>query len=275
MYVEQKLYIKNCQIHFYTNENTNGKALVFLHGASMDHKSFDAQMIYFSEKGYKVISIDLRGHGKSLPIPIGDRYDINIIADDIKMVLDFLDISKATVIGHSFGGYVAQAFAYKYPENVEGIVLLGCTDLADVGNLFYKFLYKIMPKILKRMSLESFRKQTLAELALNEDVKEYARVAMRHISKEDFEKIIMVGMDCLYMDCGVDSSYRIKVPFLLTHGSEDKANHEIFPKSAKKWVQKEKECEYITVENAGHTAHMDNPLGFNEILYTFLKKHNL
>ena len=77
----------------------------------------------------QVICIDLPGHGKTGIF--GDVHTMELMADVVNAVLTELNISRATILGHSMGGYVSLAFAEKYPEKISGIVLLNSTPEAD------------------------------------------------------------------------------------------------------------------------------------------------
>ena len=56
---------------------------------------------------------------------------MEMMADEVKAVLDYENITQCTLVGHSMGGYVALAFAERFPKNVEGLVLLNSTPLPD------------------------------------------------------------------------------------------------------------------------------------------------
>lgn len=75
----------------------------------------------------RVVVVDLRGHGRSLPVRGG--FGLEQQADDVRMVLEQLDLSDAVLVGHSGGGYAALAFAVRFPEvaraRVRGIVTVG------------------------------------------------------------------------------------------------------------------------------------------------------
>ena len=80
-------------------------------------------------KNYRVVTIDLLGHGKTEPRGYVHTMEDN--ADVVNEVLSHLKIEKAILIGHSMGGYVALAFAELYPEKVQGLVLLNSTSKPD------------------------------------------------------------------------------------------------------------------------------------------------
>lgn len=258
------------KIHYWMEGPEKGTKIVLSHGATLDHHSFDQQIQALLDNGFQVITWDMRGHGKSEPI--GKDLTIEILADDLKAVIEAIGIKKAVFVGHSLGGYVVQKFIHKNPEMAEKAVIIACTDIAKKPNFFFEALYKLMPGLLKRMSLDSFRERTLKELSISQDVKSYASKAMEHITKEDFIKIIASGVEAMWSDLGVSEAYRIPIPFLLTHGENDLANGKVFHKQSPRWAAKEPNCYYEIIPNAGHTAHMDNPEAFDKLLIDFLFK---
>ncbi len=96
-----------------------GEPIVMIHGLGWDTRSWDNQFAEFA-KQYKVIRYDMRGFGKS-DMPTDQPY---AHADDLKALLDHLDVNAAHVIGHSFGGEIAINFALAYPEATRSLVLI-------------------------------------------------------------------------------------------------------------------------------------------------------
>ncbi len=122
----KQIIYKNTKISF--SDSGKGTALVFLHGFLENSKMWDYFTPDFSKK-FRVISIDLLGHGNTEPM--GYIHSMEDNADAVHAVLSELKIRKAVFIGHSMGGYVALAFAELYADNVKGIVLLNSTSRAD------------------------------------------------------------------------------------------------------------------------------------------------
>ena len=102
--------------------------MVLLHGFLENATMWDSYMTSFTEK-YRVITIDLLGHGKSECL--GYVHTMEDQADMVYAVLQHLKIRKSIFVGHSMGGYVALAFAELYPEYIKGLVLLNSTTFAD------------------------------------------------------------------------------------------------------------------------------------------------
>ncbi len=108
-----------------------GDPIVEIHGFGSKKESFMAQTPVLS-KQFKVISFDNRGSGKSeRPNTL---YSMDMFADDLKGLLDYLKIKKTHIIGLSMGGMIALTFISKYPKQVNKLVLIN--TLAKLPNNF-------------------------------------------------------------------------------------------------------------------------------------------
>ena len=105
-----------------------GTSLVLLHGF-LENLSMWNCLKDSMEGNYRLICIDLLGHGKTQNL--GYIHKMEDHSEMVKRTIDHLDIGKVKLVGHSMGGYVALAFAEKYPEMVGGICLLNSTPLPD------------------------------------------------------------------------------------------------------------------------------------------------
>lgn len=104
-----------------------GKAVILIHGFAEDHSIWEKQTA-FLQMHYHILIPDLPGTGGSaLTTPL----TIESMADFIYAIMVAEKTSQATVIGHSMGGYVALAFAEKYPHLLEGLGLFSSTGKAD------------------------------------------------------------------------------------------------------------------------------------------------
>src|SRR5262249_27093240 len=79
-----------------------GQPIVFHHGWPLSSDDWDTQMLFFLGKGYRVIGIDRRGHGRSAQV--ADGHDMDHFAADVAAVAAHLDLRNAVHIGHSTGG---------------------------------------------------------------------------------------------------------------------------------------------------------------------------
>jgi non-heme chloroperoxidase len=79
-----------------------GQPIVFSHGWPLSADDWDAQMLFFLGKGYRVIAHDRRGHGRSTQV--GDGHDMDHYADDLAALIAHLDLRDTIHVGHSTGG---------------------------------------------------------------------------------------------------------------------------------------------------------------------------
>ncbi len=98
-----------------------GEALVLIHGHPVSHVTWDEQAAILRDE-CRVIRPDLRGLGAS-SVPPGP-YSMELLANDLAALLDVLGIERATVVGHSLGGYVALAFYRRFAARVRGLGLV-------------------------------------------------------------------------------------------------------------------------------------------------------
>jgi non-heme chloroperoxidase len=104
----------------------NALPIVFHHGWPLSSDDWDAQMLYFVGKGYRVIAHDRRGHGRSSQV--SDGHDMDHYAADVAAVVEHLDLRKAVYIGHSTGGGEATHYVARHGQaqgRVAKLVLIG------------------------------------------------------------------------------------------------------------------------------------------------------
>ena len=92
----------------------DAEVLFFHHGWPLSSDDWDAQLLYFLGKGYRVVAHDRRGHGRSSQV--WDGHDMDHYADDIAAVVKHLGIDKAVHIGHSTGGGEVAHYIAKHGE---------------------------------------------------------------------------------------------------------------------------------------------------------------
>jgi pimeloyl-ACP methyl ester carboxylesterase len=109
-------------------ESGKGKTIVILHGFSESSKIWDSFREQLSES-YHVIVIDLAGHGKSEVVePV---HTMELQADVVYEALQNRKVKKCLLVGHSMGGYIALAFAAKYPGILKGLCLFHSHPFPD------------------------------------------------------------------------------------------------------------------------------------------------
>jgi len=108
-----------------------GRTILLIHGF-LGAKEIWLDLESRLAKNFKVVSIDLPGHGQS--DCIGYVHNMELLAECCKSLLNHLSIRKAIVVGHSLGGYVSLAFGEKFPDSVLGLMLVNSTAKGDSDN---------------------------------------------------------------------------------------------------------------------------------------------
>lgn len=111
-----------------------GAPLVLIHGVGGDSSNWDDIVPQLAPK-FRVITVDLRGHGRSPPIR--SACTVKDLARDVTQVMEALEVRSAHVAGFSLGGQVAQSIALEWPQRVEKLALVstvaGRTDAERAG----------------------------------------------------------------------------------------------------------------------------------------------
>lgn len=122
----QNAEFKKIKVHY--TDSGKGRVIVLLHGFLGSHEIW-SEFIKKLSKKFRVIAIDLPGHGKTPSI--GYYHSMELLAQSVKAVLDKVGVRRYVIAGHSMGGYASLAFAELYPENVSGLCLFHSTSTSD------------------------------------------------------------------------------------------------------------------------------------------------
>lgn len=251
-------------IHYWLAGPDDGPLVVFTHGASMDHRMFDAQIPPLVASGYRVLTWDVRGHGRSKPI--GEEFTVSAVAEDLRALIDHLDRETAALVGQSFGGYVSQELTLRRSERVEAVVVIGATDVTISPSRLERAGLTLSSTLLHLWPDSYLRSQIAQHTAVKPAVQRYAHEATRQLSKKEFITVWKAVKEYLHEE----RERRMPCPLLVTHGEHDEVG--IIATAAPAWAERER-CRYEVISDAGHNANQDNPAAFNDLLCSFLEEH--
>ncbi|MFC4353125.1 alpha/beta fold hydrolase [Fodinicurvata halophila] len=107
-----------------TQDWGSGQPIVFYHGWPLSSDDWDSQMLFFVEKGYRVVAHDRRSHGHSSQASNG--HDMDHYADDVAALVEHLDLRNAIHVGHSTGGGEAAHYVARHGKGrAAKLVLIG------------------------------------------------------------------------------------------------------------------------------------------------------
>lgn len=260
---------KNIRLHI--RDWGQGKPIVFIHGWPLSHEMYEYQFTQLPQHGYRCVGITLRGFGKSSK-PWG-TYNYDIFADDIKKVLEVLDLQDITLAGFSMGGAISLHYMARYKgERVSKLALFGAASPS-----FTKrpgFLYGLEPA-----TVDDFIKSCYTDRAkLNEDFGKIFFRSENTVSPKLGEWFHNMGMEasphataaCLITLRDTDlrnDMAKVNVPTTIFHATQDKI---CLFELAEAMAAGIKEAKLIRFENSGHGLFYEEKDKFNTELMNFV-----
>jgi pimeloyl-ACP methyl ester carboxylesterase len=218
-------------------------------------------------KTNRIIAIDLLGHGQS--DCLGYIHTIEDQADMVFAVLQHLEINKATLVGHSMGGYVALAFAELYLENLKSLVLMNSTSYED--------------------SLERKKNRDRAIKMVKKDYVTFVRLSIANLFSEANREILINEIEKVKLEAlktplqGIIAAQEgmkirkdrafilqtLKIPTLLILSKKDPVLD---------YQENIKQIENTDIQlatfNAGHMSHIENRDELLQVLLEFIQYSN-
>src|ERR1700676_4150149 len=111
--------VDGANVHW-SSRGSARQAVILVHGWTCDETSWDAQVPVLSRQ-YRVITLDLPGHGKSDP-PKDGKFSMTVFARAVEAVRSEAKLDKAVLVGHSMGTPVIREYARMYPRHVVALV---------------------------------------------------------------------------------------------------------------------------------------------------------
>jgi esterase len=124
-------------LHYERYGTSDHQPLIILHGLFGSSDNWASLAKRFAENGYDVIVPDLRNHGQSGQ---SDIMTYEAMGQDLKELIDFLDLSAVHLLGHSLGGKVAMTFALDKPGKVDKLIVADMSPQATNGNIHSKLV---------------------------------------------------------------------------------------------------------------------------------------
>lgn len=262
----------------YTISGT-GEPLVFLHGAYINSEIWQYQNAYF-KKNYQVITLDMRGHGKSDSSEL-DEYSVATFGEDLIELLDKLGIERFTICGLSLGAMVAQYVAAQYPQRVRSLVLVGTAASLRLSLLERVVTTFIFPKwvamwLFGNLSTRQFMKISFFltwfmrgnKWLGGPNTRAAIRESISRVEKKELKKIYAAFHTFRKQDL-----QRGDFPVLLINGQYDSP---IIHQHAR-FIHKKvgNRGAFMVVPNCGHACNYDQPLVFNRMLQQWLSQQDI
>ncbi|MDG5472771.1 alpha/beta hydrolase [Jeotgalibacillus sp. ET6] len=258
-------------VKLFVEDIGEGQPVVFLHGWPVNHKMFEYQATELVKQGYRFIGIDLRGYGQSDRPATG--YDYDRKADDVRAVVDYLQLENIVLAGFSMGGPIAARYMSRHKEYQVSKLML----LAPAAPRFTKtdhFPYGIEASEIDGMiaSIQEDRPAFLDEFGkqfFHQEPSDPFKQWFGGLGLEASAHGTIQSAIALRDEDGLDDLPGISVPTLLLHGTED----EICPLDFSLYLAEHlADAELVKVENSGHGFIFEEKEKTNNEILTFLKR---
>jgi pimeloyl-ACP methyl ester carboxylesterase len=246
------------------NDRGAGLPIVFLHAFPLNRTMWAQQEEALSSQ-FRVITLDLRGHGES-DAPLW-RYTLEQSADDVNALLDQLAIQQAVFAGLSMGGYILFAFYRKYAARVKGLILADTRAQGDTAEgkdgrfQMAQIAYKKGPSAIADMMLLKLLSSTSIQTRPDLVLKVRAMIEGNEISG--------IAGDLMAMADRPDSVpllRQITCPTQIIVGELDQATP---PSDAILMADHIPNSRLTLIPQAAHLTNLEQPQAFNHIVTTF------
>ncbi|MBJ8110792.1 alpha/beta hydrolase [Bacillus cereus group sp. N6] len=295
--VGKYMNIRGKKLYVETHGNPKNKPVLYLHGgpgeSCYDFSFHQAERL---KDSLYVIMIDQRGVCRSEEITEDEAFGLNDLIEDCEELKKVLQIEKWSVIGHSFGGYLALLYASIYPSSIEKIIFEGPTfDFALTSRALLQKTGDLLKKYGKELAVEECVAYVSSNSSSEELLEAYIRLSTEleekrmeiYNYKEDetdeslysdeewevFSNRSKIHFDRLKLEGACHTSLLSKIKevqnsMLLIVGKHDVVTCE---KQIETFNKDVRNGDYIVFEESGHTPHYEEADRFAEIVIQFLK----
>lgn len=243
----------------------DAKWLTFVHGAggssTIWYKQVKALKPFFN-----LLLIDLRGHGKSNKLQIGDHYTLDDVTDEIAQVCQHLKICKSHFMGVSLGSILIAKLSHSQPQLIDRVVLSGAITSFDPKTRFLLWLFQCLKNILPNMLLYS----TFAWIVMPKKNHKSSRQLFVREAKKIKHKAFRKWLRLLpEIKTTIENMANLKMdqPVLFISGQEDY----LFINQIEEYVKDKSNCVLQRIQQSGHIVNIDQYKQFNQLSLRFLE----
>ena len=257
-------YLDNdgCQLHY--EEYGHGEPLVLVHGLGSSTRDWEFQIPVLAAT-YRVIALDLRGHGRS--DKPNEPYSIVGFANDVLALLDHLQLPAVHLVGISMGGMTAFQLAVDHPQRVRSLTIVNSgpqvkvKSLSDAVNISKRWLLSHL------LSLETIAKG-LGKLLFPKPEQADLRLKIQQRWPENDKRAYLASLNAIIGWDVREQIGRIDCPTLVICGDQDYTP--VAQKQA--YVSEMANAKLVVIADSRHATPMDQPQAFNTALLNFLTK---
>jgi len=260
----RELIRPDATIAYWVSGPERAPVVLLLHGATLDHRAWDAQVDELTPQ-YRVVVPDLRGHGEST---LEGAFRFDDAVDDVAALLDAVDTGAPIALGGlSLGGNIAQEIVHRDPQRVDALIVADST--CNTASR-HPLAAPLTIAALSAMALggrERFMQHAAAVTSPNDDVRQYVLDANEDRTTLEVLQILTSLLD---QSLHPEPDYRLPIPTLLVHGVDDRVGDIVA--GSQEWAVRDPMVELVVIPRAGHASNQDNPAAFTAALRAFLDR---
>ncbi|MEL6406528.1 MAG: alpha/beta hydrolase [Chloroflexota bacterium] len=237
--------------------------IVFAHGASLDRRLFDPQLVAIGEH-YRILTWDMRGHGCSKPID--NNFSLQLAARDLVALIHQAGYQQAVLVGQSMGSYVCQEAIFCHPEIALAFVSLGAPCITLSPSFLANLGLRIGTLLSAFYPYNWLKAPTARAISSTTHGQQYARETLNQMTQSEYAHV----MRAVGRGFHTENNDRIQCPLLLAWGQFDYPGMQ---HNIARWAQRDPASIQLEIPDAGHIANYDNPVFFNKVLLQFLSNH--
>jgi pimeloyl-ACP methyl ester carboxylesterase len=263
----------------------NGKTVMLFHGKSFAGDYWGRTAAKLSAEGYRVVVPDQLGFGKSAKPDI--RYSFDILARNTKTLLDSLGVTRAAIVGHSFGGMLAVYFARDYPETTAVLTLENPIGLEDYRSVIPPQPIETLFRTEMEQRPESYRTFMAAFFVGWPDIAQhYVDIFSRVLLSPEYPRWARASAliyEMMFEEPNRQEYPLLKMPVLLIIDQSDRSvffRRYASPEAIKplgNWPELGRQAakdlpdgKLVEIAGAGHVSHVEKPDEFQAALDAFL-----
>jgi pimeloyl-ACP methyl ester carboxylesterase len=251
--------VPNAQL-WYQDTGGDGVPVVFVHPAAASSETWVHQVPAFVAAGYRCITYDLRGWGRSTSSP--DAPDAGYLSDDLEALTQRLGLGRFMLVAAAYGGMGSLDYALRFQERLRAFVL-ATSQGAIVDPEYVALLARIVPPALRAIPIE-LREVGPSYRAENPDgVARWLQII--HDANGE-----MAPRQQRFLTLTLDLLETLRVPTLVLAADADLLAP---PALMRLLADRIPGCEWATVADAGHSAHWERPDAWNRTVLEFLGRH--
>ncbi len=246
------------------NDQGTGPPLVFLHAFPLNRSMWAGQETALSTQ-FRVITIDLRGHGES-DAPLW-HYSLEQAADDVRGLLDHRSIRQAILVGLSMGGYIALAFYRKHAERVKGLILADTRAQADTED--GKRARFEMAQLAYKQGPSAIANLMIPKLLSPATIQTRPELVQRVRTMIEGTQVSGIAGDLMAMAERPDSIPLLQQIGCPTHIIVGELDVPTPPADARFMADRIPHARLAVIPGAGHLSNLEQPDLFNEAIRSF------